>query len=132
MYNQSLITNPLRGHTSAITSTFTTSELSFEYCCDPLPILQQRATSCLSNSSLHLIPKWVVQLCRRTITISISRCKWRSRHRLINVSFLLKGATTGIISAILCTNPTIVSGAQKYALWPGFTTFHNTVAEKNP
>jgi hypothetical protein len=53
----------------------------------------------------------------------------------VNFSFLLKGATTGIISAIshdLCTNPTIVSGAQKYALWPGFTTFHNTVAEKNP
>jgi hypothetical protein len=34
--------------------------------------------------------------------------------------------------AMLCMNPTIVSGAQKYALWPGFTTFHNTVAEKNP
>jgi hypothetical protein len=32
----------------------------------------------------------------------------------------------------LCTNPTIVSGAQKYALWPSFTTFHNTVAEKKP
>jgi hypothetical protein len=39
----SLITNPLRGHTSAITSTFTTSGLGFGYCCDPLPILQQRA-----------------------------------------------------------------------------------------
>jgi hypothetical protein len=38
----------------------------------------------------------------------------------------------GHFIAILCVNPIIVSGAQKCALWPGFTTFHDTVAEKNP